>query len=140
MLMNAATSFVNCLHDGPKKLVSSRCFDITTGLPDADINLAHEKRSIVPFAQQSSQPMIPLEFPPFRQDILLQNSWDARDDSGRIKIMLSEQLIGNTGGPSELEFGATNHIVCFSFQHAPRSMSAGTQAKSSAWADVLQVF
>lgn len=36
--------------------------------------------------------------------------------------MLSEQLIGKTASPGELDLGITNDIVCFSFQHAPRDV------------------
>jgi hypothetical protein len=50
----------------------------------------------------------------------MQNSWDARDSQGRIKITLSEQLITKASSPGEVDLGATNDIVCFSFQHAPK--------------------
>jgi hypothetical protein len=52
----------------------------------------------------------------------MQSCWDARDNNGRIKVLLSEQLIGKSSNPTELEFGAANDIVCFLFQHAPRGM------------------
>lgn len=88
--------------------------------PSAYLNSVGKKNSTALSEQQSSQPKPPLEFPPFRQNILMQNSWDARDHHGRIKVLLSEQLIGNTNSPSKLAFGASNDIICFSFQHAPR--------------------
>lgn len=50
----------------------------------------------------------------------MQNSWDARDPNGRIRIMLSEQLITKTASPGEVDLGTTNNIVCFVFQHAPK--------------------
>ena len=34
--------------------------------------------------------------------------------------MLSEQLITKTASLGEVDLGATNDIVCFSFQHAPK--------------------
>lgn len=58
----------------------------------------------------------------------MQSSWDAQDTSGRIRIILSEQLISKTQhSPGELDFGATNEIVCFSFQHAPTGMYGDAQ-------------
>jgi hypothetical protein len=50
----------------------------------------------------------------------MQNSWDSRDPTGRIRILLSEQLISKTASPGELDLGVTHDIVCFSFQHAPK--------------------
>jgi len=70
----------------------------------------------------SSQCKQPLEFPPFHQNILMQKSWDAKESNGRIKVLLSEQLVNNAENPSEVDFGPANGIVCFSFQHAPRGM------------------
>ncbi|KAF2128120.1 hypothetical protein P153DRAFT_432501 [Dothidotthia symphoricarpi CBS 119687] len=86
-------------------------------------DIAHEKRSITAVEQITSQRKASLEFPPFHQKILMQNSWDARDANGRIKVILSEQLISKTPhSPGELDFGASNEIVCFSFQHAPKEV------------------
>lgn len=50
----------------------------------------------------------------------MQTVWDPRDTSGRINIVLSEQLVGRSSGPAELDLGIVNEIVCFSFQHAPK--------------------
>ncbi|CAI6339261.1 unnamed protein product [Periconia digitata] len=61
-----------------------------------------------------------LEFPPFRFGVLGQYSWNARENAGRIKFILSEQLVRNRG--PDLELGASNHVVCFTFQHAPRGI------------------
>jgi len=80
----------------------------------------HEKRLLGYHEHASSQRMQPLEFPPFHRNVLIQSSWDAREENGRIKLLLSEQLVSNTNSPGDLSFGATNDIVCFSFQHAPR--------------------
>ncbi|KAF2206094.1 hypothetical protein GQ43DRAFT_467629 [Delitschia confertaspora ATCC 74209] len=63
-----------------------------------------------------------LQFPPFHQDMLLQNSWDAREDNGRIKVSIAERLVSKANSSGGLEFGAVNDIVCFSFQHAPRDI------------------
>ncbi|KAF2174905.1 hypothetical protein K469DRAFT_680758 [Zopfia rhizophila CBS 207.26] len=71
---------------------------------------------------QTSQRKPPLQFPPFHQNVLMQSSWDVRESSGRIKLFLSEQLLNNTNSTRDLEIGATNDIVCFSFQHAPRDV------------------
>jgi len=80
----------------------------------------HEKRSLSSVDQLTSQKAPGLEFPPFSPQALIEPSWDARDCSSRIRVMLSEQLIGKTTSPGELDLGATNDIVCFSFQHAPK--------------------
>lgn len=92
----------------------------------ADVQQVHEKRSNVHPLQLSNYHKPLLEFPPFRHNLLLQNTWDANDKNGRIKIILSEQLIGRTGNPSDLEFGSVNEIARFSFQHAPRGMLMAT--------------
>jgi hypothetical protein len=60
-----------------------------------------------------------LTFPTFAQDTLMQFAWNAQDPSGRIKIVLSEQLVGRNSARGQLDLGAANDIVCFSFQHAP---------------------
>ena len=55
----------------------------------------------------------------------MQSTWDALESRGRIKIVLSEQLIQKTGSPQGPVFGEAFDIVCFSFQHAPRGTSYG---------------
>ncbi|KAI4674067.1 uncharacterized protein J4E88_008534 [Alternaria novae-zelandiae] len=83
---------------------------------------SQEKRSLSINEYPSSQRKQCLEFPPFHQRTLMQNSWNAHDPQGRIKIMLSEQLITKTASLGEVDLGATNDIVCFSFQHAPKDV------------------
>jgi hypothetical protein len=85
-----------------------------------DHTAAHEKRSLTVNEYPTSQRKSCLEFPPFHQRTLMQNSWDARDPNGRINITLSEQLITKAASPGEVDLGAANDIVCFSFQHAPK--------------------
>ncbi|KAF2846966.1 hypothetical protein T440DRAFT_482213 [Plenodomus tracheiphilus IPT5] len=94
-------------------------FDIASKWPQ---EIAHEKRSLASVEQPTSQKRPCLEFPPFSLQTLMQTSWDARDNSSRIKIMLSEQLIGKPASPGQLDLGGANNIVCFSFQHAPRDV------------------
>ncbi|KAH7138509.1 hypothetical protein B0J11DRAFT_587874 [Dendryphion nanum] len=72
--------------------------------------------------QPSSQPRPSLNFPFFHQNILMRSSWEACDDLGRIKILLSEQLVGKSATSSNLELGVGNDLVYFSFQHAPRDV------------------
>ncbi|KAF2751182.1 hypothetical protein M011DRAFT_483142 [Sporormia fimetaria CBS 119925] len=84
--------------------------------------IVHEKRYIGHPTHRSSNAKPRLEFPPFRHNVLMQPCWDARDNSGRIKVLLSEQLIGKSNNPAEIELGAANDIVCFLFQHAPRDI------------------
>lgn len=86
--------------------------------------VVQEKRSIIHTQQQTSQQKRSLGFPPFHQNVLVQSFWDARDNSGRIKLLLSEQLIGKmNSSPGDWELGPRHDIVCFSFQHAPRGTS-----------------
>jgi hypothetical protein len=54
----------------------------------------------------------------------MQFSWDAQDLSGRINIVLSEQLVGRNSVGGELDLGVANAIVRFSFQHAPKGERA----------------
>ncbi|CAN9366396.1 unnamed protein product [Alternaria alternata] len=94
-------------------------FDITSKWPQ---EIAHEKRSLTTNDYPTSQQKPYLEFPPFHHRTLMQSSWDARDPNGRIRITLSEQLITKSTSPGEADVGATNDIVCFSFQHAPKDI------------------
>ena len=85
-----------------------------------DSTAVTEKRSVNAPQANSTRQNAFLEFPPFHQNILLQSSWNAPEHTGRIKVLLSEQLVRKSSGLGELDFGAANDIVCFSFQHAPR--------------------
>jgi hypothetical protein len=50
----------------------------------------------------------------------MQFAWNSQDPCGRINVVLSEQLVGRNSVRGELDLGAVNEIVCFSFQHAPK--------------------
>ncbi|KAF2006519.1 hypothetical protein P154DRAFT_417645, partial [Amniculicola lignicola CBS 123094] len=63
-----------------------------------------------------------LEFPPFRQTVLMQSCWDPREKLGRIKIFLAEQLVSKSSAGTDVEWGHKNDIVRFSFEHAPRDI------------------
>lgn len=89
----------------------------------ADDCVAHEKRSLTFNEPPSTHRKQCLEFPPFHKHTLMQNLWDSRDLHGRIRVVLSEQLISKTSSPGDLDLGTTNDLVCFSFQHAPKGMS-----------------
>jgi hypothetical protein len=52
----------------------------------------------------------------------MQPAWKSQELSGRINIVLSEQLVCRNSGSQESDLGITNDIVCFSFQHAPKGM------------------
>lgn len=57
-----------------------------------------------------------LTFPTFHQELLTQNYWNAGDELGRIKVVISE------GFPREsiaLPYERIKSVVAFSFQHAP---------------------
>lgn len=92
------------------------------GKTRSDYRGAYEKRSLTFNDLPSSQRKRPLEFPPFNNLTLTNNIWDARDPYGRIRVVLSEQLISKTQSPGSLDFGTANELVCFSFQHAPKGM------------------
>jgi hypothetical protein len=83
-------------------------------------HIAHERRSISSSESGPGQRKTCLEFPPFHQYTLAQPVWEARDLTGRINIVLSEQLMSKTGHHGEIDLGFTNDIVCYSFQHAPK--------------------
>jgi hypothetical protein len=62
-----------------------------------------------------------LKFPAFHRELLAQNYWNAGDELGRIKVVISEGLCHDTAtGP----FERFKNIVAFSFQHAPIGMDA----------------
>ncbi|KAE8823385.1 hypothetical protein HRS9139_09794 [Pyrenophora teres f. teres] len=75
-------------------------FDIHSKWPQ---EIAHERRSLAFTEHPTSRQKLCLQFPPFHQHTLMQNSWDACDPNGRIKIMLSEQLIGKTNSPGDMD-------------------------------------
>lgn len=82
-----------------------------------DSVIVHEKRSATTTSNQRGPP---LKFPPFHKNTLAHRSWDAREHTGRIKVLLSEQLAGGSSSLQETHSGIVNDIVCFSFQHAPQ--------------------
>ncbi|KAF1955236.1 hypothetical protein CC80DRAFT_594424 [Byssothecium circinans] len=84
--------------------------------------ISHEKRLITDLPSSPTHRDSFLEFPPFHQNVLMQSAWDAREHSGRIKILLAEQLIRKTNSSGDLELGTSHEIVCFAFQHAPRDI------------------
>ncbi|KAF2820441.1 hypothetical protein CC86DRAFT_305264 [Ophiobolus disseminans] len=92
-------------------------FDVGSKWPQ---EIAHEKRTIASSEHRTNQQKARLGFPPFHQHTLMQTTWKSRDTSGRINIVLSEQLMPRNSSPGELELGFSNEIVCFSFQHASK--------------------
>jgi len=60
-----------------------------------------------------------LKFPTFRREILHQNYWNANDDMGRIKVIISE---GFPRDSLSVPIERVKNIVTFSFQHAPLGM------------------
>jgi hypothetical protein len=57
-----------------------------------------------------------LKFPTFHRELLAQNYWNAGDDFGRVKIVISE---GFSRDHLAYPFEQVRNIVSFSFQHAP---------------------
>ncbi|CAO2658145.1 Nn.00g074050.m01.CDS01 [Neocucurbitaria sp. VM-36] len=84
--------------------------------------IVHEKPFLFPSEQPTSQRKSYLQFPPFHQQTLIQSCWDARDPNGRIRIILSEQLVTRASSPGAPDLGPRHDIVCFSFQHAPKDI------------------
>ena len=60
-----------------------------------------------------------LAFPPFHPELLTQHYWNASEDLGRIKIIISE---GTYCNHQDSSFERRKNIVCFAFQHAPLSV------------------
>ena len=60
-----------------------------------------------------------LAFPAFHNELLTQSYWNAGDDLGRIKIIISEGLPRESAGT----FERIKNVVAFSFQHAPLGLS-----------------
>ncbi|KAF2450690.1 hypothetical protein P171DRAFT_516518 [Karstenula rhodostoma CBS 690.94] len=106
--------------NGHKKSASSLG---TYHVPQSSDNIAaHEQRIATDPQQPASQRGPFLEFPPFHQNILTQPSWNVREHNGRIKLLLSEQLVGKNINPGEPDMGVANDLVCFTFQHAPQDV------------------
>ena len=118
--INIVAGFSISIPSGLKKLVRGIHIVLVNG--SADLSEAHEKRSLAFTTHPTSLHKPCLQFPPFHQHTLMQNSWDACDPNGRIRIMLSEQLVSKTSSPGQVDLGITNGIVCFSFQHAPKGL------------------
>ncbi|KAK4194918.1 hypothetical protein QBC40DRAFT_26287 [Triangularia verruculosa] len=57
-----------------------------------------------------------LKFPPFRRELIYQNHWSPADDTGRIKIIISE---GFPRDSLSVPIERVKNVVAFSFQHAP---------------------
>jgi hypothetical protein len=58
----------------------------------------------------------PLTFPEFHPELLAQNFWNAGDEFGRIKVIISE---GFPRDSASMPFERVKNLVAFSFQHAP---------------------
>lgn len=59
-----------------------------------------------------------LKFPLFHQEMLTQSWWNAGENIGRVKVIISE---GIARGRGVSPFERLRNIVSFSFQHAPIS-------------------
>ncbi|KYK56095.1 NADH dehydrogenase -like protein [Drechmeria coniospora] len=71
-----------------------------------------------------------LRFPTFRHELLQQRKWNAGDDLGRIKVVLSE---GFPRDSLSMPFERVKNIVAFSFQHAPLETSSIAWPNPSLW-------
>ena len=61
-----------------------------------------------------------LRWPQFHPEMLTQSYWNAGENKGRIKIIITE---GYLLAPGNLPFTRTKNLVTFSFQHAPQRLS-----------------
>ncbi|KAH6709222.1 hypothetical protein BKA61DRAFT_678120 [Leptodontidium sp. MPI-SDFR-AT-0119] len=68
-----------------------------------------------------------MRFPAFHKELLSQSYWNAGDDLGRIKVVISE---GFSREQQTYPFDRIKNIVSFSFQHAPLDV---LEASSIAW-------
>ncbi|KAI1372685.1 hypothetical protein F4677DRAFT_431824 [Hypoxylon crocopeplum] len=64
-----------------------------------------------------------LRFPSFRSEVLRQSYWNPADDTGRIKIIISE---GFPRDSLTVPIERVKNIVAFSFQHAPLDILEGS--------------
>lgn len=58
-----------------------------------------------------------LRFPPFHQEMLMNNWWSAGEDLGRVRVVITEGFTCSKGQPTA--FRRVKNVVSFSFQHAP---------------------
>ncbi|KAI4140405.1 MAG: hypothetical protein LQ341_003849 [Variospora aurantia] len=58
-----------------------------------------------------------LRFPPFPQEMLMDQWWSAGEDLGRVRVVITEGLARGQGQPGA--FRRVKNVVSFSFQHAP---------------------
>ncbi|KAH8676660.1 hypothetical protein BGZ60DRAFT_371700 [Tricladium varicosporioides] len=68
-----------------------------------------------------------IRFPTFHKELLSQSHWNAGDDFGRIKVVISE---GFSRDNMSYPFERVKNLVSFSFQHAPLEV---LEASSIAW-------
>ncbi|RGP68884.1 nadh dehydrogenase [Fusarium sporotrichioides] len=61
-----------------------------------------------------------LRFPIFQQELLYQRHWNAADNLGRIKLVISEGI--RRSSPDDMTFQRVHNRVVFSFQHAPQDV------------------
>ncbi|KAH8675274.1 hypothetical protein BX600DRAFT_167939 [Xylariales sp. PMI_506] len=71
--------------------------------------------------------LVHLRFPSFRSEILKQSYWNPGDNTGRIKIVISE---GFPRDSLTLPIERVKNVVAFSFQHAPLDV---LESSSIAW-------
>ncbi|KAL9029047.1 MAG: hypothetical protein Q9196_002669 [Gyalolechia fulgens] len=69
-----------------------------------------------------------LRFPPFHQEMLMNNWWSAGEDLGRVRVVITEGIASNEGQPTA--FRRVKNVVSFSFQHAPLDV---LEAAGIAW-------
>lgn len=58
-----------------------------------------------------------LRFPPFHQQVLAQQWWSPGEDTGRVKLVISEGIAPGQNPSSG--FRRVKNLLTFSFQHAP---------------------
>lgn len=64
-----------------------------------------------------------LRFPPFPQEMLMDQWWSAGEDLGRVRVVITEGLARGQGQPGA--FRRVKNVVSFSFQHAPLGRTLG---------------
>jgi len=87
------------------------------GRPQECILLAN-RSSVVTELSKSGELEL-LKFPAFKKELLSQSYWSPGDDTGRIKVVISE---GFPRDSLTMPLERVKNVVAFSFQHAPLGM------------------
>ena len=83
------------------------------------ILVANDSSAVVVTELSKSGELALLKFPAFKKELLSQSYWSPGDDTGRIKVVISE---GFPRDSLTMPLERVKNVVAFSFQHAPLGM------------------